>query len=34
MTQQPARVPEWLRIDLLIIVVSIAIIALPAWIAP
>jgi hypothetical protein len=33
MTRQPARVPEWLTIDLLIIVVSIAIIALPAWIA-
>jgi len=34
MTQQPAGVPEWLSIDLLIIVVSIAIIVLPAWIAP
>ena len=31
---EPARVPQWLKTDLLIIVVSIAIIGLTAWIAP
>jgi hypothetical protein len=35
MTQQPAkRIPQWLTIDLLVIVVSLAIIGLGVWVAP
>ena len=34
MTQQPPRMPYWLRNDLLIIAVSLAIIGMVAWIAP
>ena len=34
MTQQSARIPQWLKNDLLIIVLSMAIIGLTAWIAP
>ena len=30
----PARIPQWLKTDLVIIVLSIAIIGLTAWIAP
>lgn len=35
MAQQPAkRIPLWLRTDLLVIVVSLAIIGIWIWIAP
>ena len=35
MTQQPAkRIPTWLTIDLLVIVVSLVIIGIGIWIAP
>ena len=34
MTEQPSRVPYWLQIDLLIIVVSIAVIGVGLWIVP
>ena len=34
MTQHPARIPQWLKNDLLIIAVSTAIMGSLAWIAP
>ena len=35
MTQEPAkRIPQWLTTDLLVIVVSLAIIGIWIWIAP
>ena len=35
MIQQPAkRIPQWLAIDVLIILVSLAIIGIGIWIAP
>jgi hypothetical protein len=35
MTEQPAkRIPAWLTIDLLVIVVSLVIIGIGIWIAP
>jgi hypothetical protein len=33
-TQHPARIPQWLKNDLLIIAVSVAIMGSLAWIAP
>jgi hypothetical protein len=30
----PQRIPDWLQTDLLIIVVSVAVIVLVAWVAP
>jgi hypothetical protein len=35
MTEQPAkRIPEWLTTDMLVILVSLAIIVMGVWIAP